>query len=105
MGNRKCRTVAAAVLAGAVLFSPLVCAMSCLETQLGETGAPVEVGPVAGELVGEVLENGVVWCLLAHVVLRVEWSEWVELARAGSWVWVGAEAVRMFDSGWRTEVL
>jgi hypothetical protein len=99
MGNRKCRTVAAAVLAGAVLFSPLVCATSCLETQLGETDTLVEVVPAAEAFMDEIVDSKVVWCLLAQVVLRVELSESVELALAGSWVWVGLEIVRFVEDG------
>jgi hypothetical protein len=96
MGKRKYRTVAAAVLAGAVLFSPLLCGMSCLEAGGVRPGVTTEmVAPAAGEFLGEVVESGVVGCLLAQVVLRVDVNEFGDLARVGSWVWVGVEAAEL----------
>ena len=94
MGNRKYRTVVAAVLAGAVLFSPLLCGMSCLETSGGNSSSGVEVAPAA-ELAGEFAVSVVVGCVLTHVILNIDGSEWAELARVGTWVWVGAETVRL----------
>jgi hypothetical protein len=105
MLKSKYRTVVAAILAGAVLFSPLLCGMSCLEGRGVRPGGATEmVAPAAGEFLGEIVESGVVGCLLAQVVLRVDMSEWGELARVGSWVWVGVEAVRLIgviERGWR----
>jgi hypothetical protein len=91
MFKRIYRTVVAAVLAGAALFSPLLCGMDCLEGQGARPDVAADVAPVAWEFV----ESGVVGCVLMHVVFRVDVSEWGELARVGSWVWVGVKAVSL----------
>ena len=92
MGTRKYRTVIATVLAGAILFSPLLCGMTCLEMAVGNpnTGAGVEP---AAELAGRYAVSGVVGCVLTEAVLNIDGSEWAELARVGTWIWVGVEAV------------
>jgi hypothetical protein len=96
MGTRKYRTVVAAVLAGVVLFSPLLCGMTCLEMHGIRPEAATEmVAPGPGEFLGKIVESGVVGCVLAQVVPRTELSEWVGLARVGSWVWVGVEVIRL----------
>jgi hypothetical protein len=94
MLKRNYRTVVAAVLVGAALFSPLLCGMTCLEGRGVQAGAAVEVAPAAGEFLGEFVESGVVGCVLTHVILRVDASDWGEIARVGIWVWAGVETVR-----------
>jgi hypothetical protein len=89
------RLVVAAVLAGVVLGSPLLCGMSCMETRVERASAAVEAGPAVGEFAGEFVESGVVGCVLMHVVLSTDWSGWTEAAQAGTWMWVGIEAVRL----------
>jgi hypothetical protein len=94
MLKRKHRTVVAAVLVGAALFSPLLCGMPCLEGRGVQAGAAVEAVPAAGEFVGQFVKSRVVGCVLMHAILRVDASDWGEIARVGNWVWVGVEAVR-----------
>ena len=43
----------AAVLVGAILFSPLLCGMPCLEARGVQSGAAVEAAAPEEELVGE----------------------------------------------------
>ena len=85
----------AAVLAGAALFSPSLSGMTCLETPVEKTIAAVEAAPAADEFVGEFVESGVVGCLLTHVVLNIDWSDWASVLEDGARVWVGVEAVRL----------
>lgn len=88
MGTRRYRTVVAVVLAG-------LCGMTCLEMHGIRLEAATEMGaPGPGEFLGEIVESGVVGCVLAQVVPCTDLSGWVGLARAGSWVWVGVEAIR-----------
>jgi hypothetical protein len=91
MGTRKYRTVVAAILIGAVLFSPLLCGMTCLERggirlSVGEEIAPP--APVA-ELVAKFAESAVVGCLLTHVALDIDLSDWTDRMDFGTLVWVG----------------
>jgi hypothetical protein len=95
MRKRNYRAGVAAVLAGAALFSPLLCGMTCRGTREGETGAAVEAAPAAGEFVAEFVGSGVVGCALTHVVLEIDWSGWEGVLEDGAWVWVGFEAVRL----------
>ena len=97
MLNAKYRALIAAVLVGAVLFSPLVCGMTCLEAGVEKSGAAAEVMEPAGELAGEFVVSAVVGCVLTHVVLRLDGSEWRELAAVGSWFWVGVKIVRFVE--------
>jgi hypothetical protein len=104
MRNRKYRAVVAAVLVGAVLFSPLLCGMTCIETGGRNSSAAAKVAPAAGEFVGEFVESGVVGCVLTHVVFDIDWSDWAGVLEDGTWVWVGVEAVRLTGVvGWRGE--
>lgn len=94
MLNRKYRAGVAAVLAGAFLFSPLLCGMTRLELKRIRPSAATEMAaPAIREFVGKFVGSGVVGCLLTHVVLSIDGGEWAELARVGTWVWVGAEVV------------
>ena len=93
----------AAVLVGAILFSPLLCGMPCLEARGMRAGAAVEAAAPAEELVGEFAESAVVGCVLTHVVLNVDLSEWEDVFEAGTLVWVGVEAVEVIgviERGW-----
>jgi hypothetical protein len=88
----------AAILAGAILFSPLLCGMTCLE--LGGIRANTiseTVPPPAGEFVEEILESGAVGCALGHMVLTLELRDLAYLARIGSWVWIGVEMARFAE--------
>ena len=53
MLKNKYRTVIAAVLAGAVLGSPLLCGMTCMETRVERASAAVEAAPAVGEFAGD----------------------------------------------------
>ena len=81
----------AAVLVGAILFSPLLCGMPCLEARGMRAGAAVEAAAPAEELVGEFAERPVVGCVLTHVVSQLDFSGWTEGLQVGTWVWVGME--------------
>jgi hypothetical protein len=85
----------AAVLAGAILCSPLLCGMTCLEGRGIGAGAAVEAGAPAEELVGELAESAVLGCVLADVVLKIDLGEWADALNEESWVWVGVEAGRL----------
>jgi len=95
MLKRNYRAVVAAILAGAALFSPLLCGMTCLEERGIKPSAAVEVMPSAQELVAEFAESGVVGCVLTHLVLHIELSDWADVLSDGNWVWVGVEAVEL----------
>jgi hypothetical protein len=96
MLKKKHRLVVAAVLAGAALFSPLLCGMTCLEGRGVRADVATEMmAPAAGDFVGEFVGRGAVGCVLMHVVLNIDWSDWTGAAQAGTWVWVGIEAVRL----------
>ena len=104
MLKRKYRKVIGAVLAGAVLFSPLLCGMTCVETRVEGAKAAVEAAAPAEELVGELAKSAVVACVLTHVVLNIELGKWAEGLNEGNWVWVGVVAVRLIgaiERGWR----
>ena len=95
MGKRKYRAVFSAVLAGAVLFSPLLCGMTCLEGRGVRPRVAAEVAPTVGELAGEFVGSAVVGCVLTHVVLDIDFSGWADVLNDGNWVWVGVEAVEL----------
>ena len=103
MRNGKYRTVVAAVLVGAVLFSPLLCGMPCIETGGGNSSAAAKVAPAA-ELAGEFVGSAVVGCVLTHVVLDIDWSDWAGVLEDGAWVWVGVEAVELAGEVLRGEL-
>jgi len=98
MRKRKYRAGVAAVLAGAALFSPLLCGMDCLTGHgIGPGSATEIVAPAAGEFLGDILESGAFGCGLVHVVLSVDWDDWADLARVGSWIRVAVEAVGLVE--------
>jgi hypothetical protein len=92
MLKKKHRLGVAAVLGGAALFSPLLCGMTCMETRVERAGAAVEAAPEVGEFAGEFVESGAVGCVLMHVVLKIDVSEWMDAAQVGTWVRVGFKA-------------
>jgi hypothetical protein len=94
MRKRNYQAGVAAILVGAVLFSPLLCGMTCLETGAGNSTAAAEVAPAA-ELAGEFAISVVVGCVLTHVVLNIELSEWVDVLEIGARVWFGVEVVEL----------
>lgn len=94
MGNRKYRTVVAAVLAGAILFSPLVCGMSCLEARVSRASVGAELVQPAEEFMAGFVVSAVVGCAWTRVVSKIDFSEWTERVDVESWVWVGLEIVR-----------
>ena len=97
MGKRKIRAGIAAVLAGVVLFSPLVCGMSCLEARVSRARGGAEIVRPAEELVAGFAESAVVGCVLTHVASRIDFSDWTDRVDVESLVWVGVEALRLFD--------
>jgi hypothetical protein len=105
MGNRKYRTVVAAVLAGAVLFSPLLCGMTRLEGCGVGPSAGVEFVPRVGELAVEITGSALVGCVLSHVVSKIDFSRWTGQVDIMTWVWVGVGALRLSDGVWAGEVL
>ena len=103
MRKRNYRAGVAAVLVGAVLFSPLLCGMTCLETRGVRPSVATEVAPTVGELAGEFVGSGVVGCVLMHVVWDIDFSGWEDSFTSGSWIWVGVEAVELIGAigrGW-----
>jgi hypothetical protein len=103
MGKSKYRTVVAAVLAGVVLFSPLLCGMTCLEGRGVRPDVVTETVAPAAELAGEFAVSGVVGCVLTHVVLNIDLSGWADVLNDGSWVWIGVEVVEMVRGALRGE--
>jgi len=99
------RTVEAAgvavVLAGAVLFSPLLCGMTCLEAHGARPEVAAEFAPTVEELAGEFVGSAVFGCVLTHVVLEVNFSEWEDVLNDGNWVWVGVEVVELIEGALR----
>jgi hypothetical protein len=93
MGKSKYRSVVAAVLAGVVLFNPLLCAMTCRDVRGVRPDVAAEVVSPVEDLAGESAESAVVGCLLTHVVLNIDLGEWADVANVGNWVWVGVKAV------------
>src|SRR5579862_829329 len=68
MLKKKHKLGVAAVLAGAALFSPLLCGMTCLETRVERASAAVEAAAPSEELMGELAKSEVVGCVLTHMV-------------------------------------
>ena len=101
MGNRKYRTVVAAVLAGAVLFSPLLCAMTRLEGCGVGPSAGVEFVPPVGELAAEFAESAAVGCVLKQVVSKIDFGGSMERVNVESLVRIGVDALRLFEGVWR----
>ena len=95
----KYRTVVAAVLVGAALFSPLLCGMSCLETNEIRPSADVENAPGAKELAAEFVGRTLV-CVLSHLVSKIDFSEWADQVDVVTWVWVGLEVLQLSDEAW-----
>ena len=85
---KKHRLVVAAVLAGAVLCSPLLCGMTCVETRVERASAAVESAPAVGEFAGEFVESGAVGCVLTHVVLKIDVSEWMDAVLGEELPWM-----------------
>ena len=94
-----------AILAGAALFSPLLCGMPCLEAGVEKSGAAAEVIAPARELAVEFAGSALVGCVLSHLVSKIDFSEWADQVDVVTWVWVGVEVLRMTDEAWRGEVL
>ncbi len=101
MGKRKIRAGIAVVLAGVVLFSPLVCGMSCLEARVSRANAGAEIVRPAEELVAGFVESAVVGCVLTHVASKIDFSEWTERVDVEELVRVGVEALRFFGRIWQ----
>ena len=96
MGKRKYRTVAAAVLVGVALFSPLLCGMTCRDGLRLRPEAAKSVAPAA-ELAGEFVESVVVDCVLTQVVSKIDFGGWAGEVDARTWVWVAVEALRLSE--------
>ena len=94
MLNRKYRAGVAAVLVWVVLFSPLLCGMTCRERLRVGPEAVQTVAPAA-ELTGEFVKSAVAGCVLTNLVSRIDFSGWSDGVDIRTWVWVGAEAVRL----------
>jgi hypothetical protein len=94
MLKRKYRAGVAAVLVGAVLFSPLLCGMTCMEGLGVRHGVSVDVAaPVeAQELVGKIVESGV-GCMVIEAFLDVDAKDLASVLEAGNWIWFGIEPV------------
>ena len=105
MGKRKYRTVVAALLVGAALFSPLLCGMSCLEKREMGTSAVAESAPRAEELVAEFAASGVIGCVLSHIAARIDFSGWADRVEVQTWLWVGVGGLRLSEGVWRGGVL
>ena len=103
MGKAKYRTVVAAVLAGVVLFSPLLCGKSCLERRgSGDSGSVDIAAPSGvGELVGKIAESGVVGCVVIQVLLDVDAKDLANVLEAGNWIWFGIEPVEWIGGAFR----
>jgi hypothetical protein len=95
------RAGVAAVLVGAVLFSPLLCGMTCFEARGVRPSLAAEAGPAAGQFVAKFAESAVVGCVLTHVVLNIDVSDWADVLKVASWVGIGAEAVELVRGVWR----
>ena len=104
MGKRKYRTVAAVILMGAALFSPLLCGMTCREGLRVRPEASKTVTPTA-ELAGEFVGTAVVGCVLTHVVSQIDFGGWADEVDVRTWVWVGTEALRLSEGLWRGDML
>jgi hypothetical protein len=91
----------AAVLAGVVFFSPLLCGMTCLEVRGARPDVAGEFAPTVEELAGEFVGSAVVGCALTHVVLNVDLSAWGDVFAGGTWIWVGVEAVGVDWGDWK----
>jgi hypothetical protein len=89
MSTQKYRTVVAAVLAGVVLCSPLLCGMSCFE----RNAATEMAGPEAGKFIRGFVEMGAMGCEVWHITSRINEADWAETARVCAWV--GIETVRL----------
>jgi len=85
---KKRRLVVSALLAGVVLFSPLLCGMTCVETPVDGASAAVEAAPAVGEFAGEFVESGAVGCVLTHVVLKIDVSEWMDAVLGKELPWM-----------------
>jgi hypothetical protein len=104
MGKRNYRTVVAAILMGAVLFSPLLRGMTFMQARAEKASATLESVPGMGELVGEFFQSGAIGCMVTHIILRADVNQLLEFARVGNWVWVGfgVETVRFIGGRlWR----
>ena len=109
MRNRNYRAVVAVgvamALAGGVLFSPLLCGMTCLETRGVRPSVATEVAPTVGELAGEFVGSAAVGCLLTHLVWDSDLSGWTEKVDLESLVWVGVVALESVRGVSRGEML
>jgi hypothetical protein len=105
MLNREYRVLVAGILAGAVLFSPLLCGMSCLESNGIGPSAAVESAPRPEELAAQFVGSAQVGCVLSHLISKIDFREWADQVDVVTWVWVGVEVLRMSDEAWRGEVL
>jgi hypothetical protein len=104
MLKKNYRAEIAAILAGAALFSPLLCGMTCLEARGNRPSVAAEVAPSAEELAGEFVGSAVVGCVLTHLVLNIDLSGWEDVFELGNLVWVGVEGVELIGAigrGWR----
>jgi hypothetical protein len=88
MGTRNYRTVAAAVLAGAIMFSPLLCGMTCLAGRESKHR-------VAGDFGGDLVESGVVGCVVANMVGRFNAGDWEDVLQVGAWIETGIQAMKL----------
>lgn len=89
MRNRKYRTLVAGILVGAVLFSPLLCGMSCLESNGIRPSAAAESAPRPEELAAEFVESALVGCVLSHLISKIDFREWTDQVDVVTWVWIG----------------
>jgi hypothetical protein len=103
MGKAKYRTVVAAVLAGVVLFSPILCGKSCLEGRGSGNSGSVDVAApvVAQELVRKIAESGVVGCVVIQVLLDVDGKDLTNVLEVGNWIWFGIEPVEWIGGAFR----
>jgi hypothetical protein len=92
------RAGVAAILVGAVLFSPLLCGMTCFEARGVRPNVAAEAAPAAGEFVAQFAERAVVGCLLTQVVLNIDFSGWEDVFTGGAWIWVGVEAMKLIGA-------
>ena len=87
MGKRKYRTVAAAVLVVAALFSPLLCGMNCLEGRGSKNRA-------TGDFAGKLAESGAIGCVVVKLVWGMNAGDWESVLKVGMWIETGIQALK-----------
>ncbi len=88
----------AAMVVGAVWYSPLLFGRAYMELRGMNPDAMADMRPAAGELLAEFVRYLIIAFVLAHFIAPLGVGDWKGAVQLGLWVWVGFQAMLLMGA-------